>query len=171
MTGRGLLVLSFAVPLGLIVVAYATRNSPTMFAGPTCTEGQVGAGASRDCVRDGHVGFAIGGDLTTPLHPGSDGPLNLVLSNPHDYDVRVTALRVRVRAGTTNAHCRGDINYTVAQYSGRYPLVLPPGSTRLSALTSDSSVWPHVSMHHLQSNQDACQGAGLTLDYSGLATS
>jgi hypothetical protein len=105
------------------------------------------------------------------LYPGRDGPLNLVLSNPHAFDVRVMALSVRVSAGTTNAHCRGDINYAVAQYSGRYPLVLTPGRTRLSALTSDSSVWPRVSMHDLQTNQDACRGAVLTLDYSGLATS
>jgi hypothetical protein len=172
MSRRGLLILLAAVLLGLAAFAYSTRNSPSSIVGPACAEDEVGAGASRDCVQTGHrLRFGIGGDLTALLHPGGGGPLNLVLSNPHPFDVRVTALSVRVGAGTTNAHCRGDINYAVAQYSGTYPLVLPPGSTRLSALVSDSSVWPRVSMHDLPTNQDACQDAVLALDYSGLATS
>jgi hypothetical protein len=122
-------------------------------------------------VQTGHrLRFAIGGDLAALLYPGRDGPLNLVLSNPHSFDVRVTALTVRVGAGTTNPDCRGDVNYGVAQYSGRYPLVLHPGSTRLSALVSDSSVWPRVSMHDLSTNQDACQDVVLALAFGGLAT-
>ena len=48
--------------------------------------------------------------------------------------------------------------------------MLPPGSTRLSALVPDSSVWPQVSMHNLPINQDACKNAILALDYSGQAT-
>ena len=114
--------------------------------------------------------FAIGGDLAAPLYPGGGGHLNLVLTNPHRFALRVRALTVRVRAGTTSPDCRGDVNYAVAQYSGRYPLVLRPGRTRLSALVGDSSLWPLVRMHDLPTNQDACQRAVLALDYSGLAT-
>jgi hypothetical protein len=114
--------------------------------------------------------FQIGGDLATPLYPGGGAPLDLVLSNPHDFDLRVTALSVQMRAGTTNPGCESDANYAVTQYSGGYPLVLHPGSTRLSALVSNSSVWPQVSMHDLPTNQDACKDARLSLDYEGLAT-
>jgi hypothetical protein len=114
--------------------------------------------------------FPIGGDLTTPLYPGGGAPLDLVLTNPHSFDVRVTALSVHVRAGTTNPDCDGDANYAVTQYSGGYPLVLQPGSTRLSALVSNSSAWPRVSMHDLPTNQDACKLARLFLDYEVLAT-
>jgi hypothetical protein len=114
--------------------------------------------------------FLIGGDLTAPLYPGGSAPLDLVLTNPHTFDLRVTALSVHVRAGTTNPDCNGDANYAVTQFSGGYPLVLQPGSTRLSALVSNSSVWPQVSMHNLPTNQDACKNARLSLDYEGLAT-
>jgi hypothetical protein len=113
--------------------------------------------------------FRIGGDLATRLYPGSSSPVDLVLTNPNPFDLRVTALRVRAGSETTHPDCRGDANYAVAQYSGRYPLLLHPGDTRLSALVP-SSVWPRVSMHDLRTNQDACQGAVLALDYSGLAT-
>jgi hypothetical protein len=114
--------------------------------------------------------FPIGGDLTTLLYPGVGAPLDLVLTNPYAFDIRVTALSVSVRPGTTNPGCSGGANYAVRQYSGRYPLVLHPGTTRLSALDSNASVWPQVSMHNLPTNQDACKNARLSLDYSGLAT-
>jgi hypothetical protein len=113
--------------------------------------------------------FRIGGDLGTPMYPGSRAPLDLVLTNPNTFDIRVTSLSVSV-GGTTNAHCSGRVNYGVAQYRGRYPLVLHPGSTRLSALVSDTSGWPQISMHDLPTNQDACQGAVLSLGYSGRAS-
>jgi hypothetical protein len=114
--------------------------------------------------------FPISGDLTTPLYPGGGAPLDLILTNPHPFDIRVTALSVRVRAGTTNPGCSGDANFAVTQYSGGYPLVLRPGSTRLSALVSNSASWPQVSMHNLPTNQDACKNTRLFLDYEGLAT-
>ena len=112
----------------------------------------------------------IGGDLGTPLYPGSGVPLDLVLTNPHRVDIRVTALTVSVGAGTTNPDCSGAANYAVTQYSGGYPLVLHPGTTRLSTLVASSSAWPQVWMHDLPTNQNACRGAVLSLDYGGLAT-
>jgi hypothetical protein len=114
--------------------------------------------------------FPIGGDLTTLLHPGGGAPLDLVLTNPHSFDIRVTALSVSVRAATTEAGCSGNANYAVTQYGGGYPLVLHPGSTWLSELAPNSSAWPRVSMHDLPTNQDACKNARLSLDYRGLAT-
>jgi hypothetical protein len=115
--------------------------------------------------------FAIGGGrLAAPLYPGGRGRLNLVLTNPNSFTLRVRALTVRVRADTTRPDCQGDVNYAVAQYSGRYPLVLRPGRTRLGALVGDSSFWPLVRMHDLPTNQDACKRAVLALAYSGLAT-
>jgi hypothetical protein len=117
----------------------------------------------------GGADFVISGDLATPLYPGAVIPLDVVLTNPQTFDIRVSALTVGVAAGTTKPGCNADANYAVAQYSGDYPLVLPPGSTRLSALVADSRDWPQISMHDLQSNQDACQGAILSLAYGGTA--
>jgi hypothetical protein len=114
--------------------------------------------------------FLIAGDLTTPLHPGGGAPLDLVLTNPSPFEIGVIDLRVRAGARTSSPDCAGEDNYAVTQYSGGYPLVLQPGSTRLSALVPNSSVWPQVSMHNLPTNQDACKGAILPLEYEGLAT-
>lgn len=111
----------------------------------------------------------IAGELDELLYPGSQSPLDLVLTNPHPFDIRVVALSVSVGAGTTHPGCAGA-NYAVTQYSGGFPLLLHKGSTRLSALVVDSSLWPQVAMHNLPTNQDACQGAVLSLDYRGLAT-
>jgi hypothetical protein len=114
--------------------------------------------------------FHIGGDLTTPLYPGADAPLDLVLANPYSFDIRVVALSVRVRARTITPGCSAASNYAVRQYSGSYPLVVRPGSTRLRTLVASSALWPHVVMRNLPTSQDACKGAALALDYSGLAT-
>lgn len=113
--------------------------------------------------------FTIDGDLTTLLYPGASAPLDLVLTNPHPFDIRVTALSVSVGADTTNPHCNGPANYAVSQYSGGYPLVLAPGGTRLSML-APSRARPQVGMYSLPTNQDACKGALVSLDYSGQAT-
>jgi hypothetical protein len=113
--------------------------------------------------------FSIRGDLSTLLYPGGRSPRDLVLTNPYRFDLRVTAIRVRVRARTSRPGCSGA-NYAVPQYSGRYPLTLHRGSTRLSALVRDSAAWPQISIHDLPTNQDACKRARLSLDYEGLAT-
>jgi hypothetical protein len=112
--------------------------------------------------------FSISGDLGTPLYPSSRGSLDLVLTNPHSFDIQVIALGVSL-GGTTNARCSGRVNYAATQYTGKFPLLVHPGSTRLSALVSNSSVWPQISMRDLPTNQDACQGAVLSLHYNGQA--
>ena len=114
--------------------------------------------------------FQIGGDLATTLYPGADVPLDLALTNPHPFGILVTGLDVEIKAETSEPECSGDENYAVRQFSGEYPFVLPPGSTDLSSLTSGDEELPHISMHSLPASQDACQGAELTLDYSGVAT-
>jgi hypothetical protein len=114
--------------------------------------------------------FSIAGDVTTPLYPSAVVPLDLVLANPHDFDIRVSALSVHARDSTTNRGCSGNANYAVTQYRGSYPLVLHPGSTHLDALVADSALWPQISMLNLPTSQDACKGAVLTLEYTGLAT-
>jgi hypothetical protein len=116
-------------------------------------------------VRESHD-FSIAGDLGPPLYPGRSEPLELVLVNPNDFTIDVTALRVGIQPATSNEGCTGD-NYAVAQYGGPYPLRLPPGSTRLGELVGDRSAWPQVRMLNLHRNQDACKNARVTLDYGG----
>ena len=114
--------------------------------------------------------FQITGDLSTRLYPGVGAPLDLVLTNPNRFDLRVIALSVRVGANTSRTWCSGDENYAVSQYGGTYPLLLRPGSTRLSSLAAGSWRWPRISMRDLPTNQDACRGAVVALTYRGTAT-
>ena len=114
--------------------------------------------------------FTVRGDLAAPLSPGAGGPLDLTLINPNDFGVRIRTLGVRLQATTTKRNCRADSQYSVRQYTGRYPLVLPPGRARLSTLVREASLWPRIAMRNLRSNQDACKGAVVRLDYTGVAT-
>jgi hypothetical protein len=113
--------------------------------------------------------FRVGGDLGPSLYPGASAPLNLALTNPHSFAIRVTRLTVAAEASTTRARCAGSENFAVRQYAGPYPLTLPPGRARMSALVPDSRLWPRVAMRNLPINQDACKDADLTLAYGGTA--
>ena len=109
---------------------------------------------------------AIGGNPTRAVYPGSHTPIDLRLTNSHAFKVLVRNLRVSVRPVTSMPGCRGDTDFGVGQYRGPYPLVLRPGTTRLSALVADATLWPQLGMHNLPRNQDACRGARVRLDYS-----
>jgi hypothetical protein len=112
--------------------------------------------------------FGIAGDLGPLLFPGRAEPLDLRLTNPNDFTIKVVELSVAIRPGTPNAGC--DVgNYAVEQYRGPYPLTLPPGTRSLADLVSDRSLWPQVAMRNLDTNQDACKGARIALDYRGTA--
>jgi len=114
--------------------------------------------------------FEIRGDLAAPLSPGTGGSLDLTLINPNAFQVRIRMLGVRVRATTSKHNCRAGGQYSVRQYTGRYPLVLRPGRAQLSTLVPEASLWPRIAMRDLPSNQDACKGALVRMEYTGLAT-
>src|SRR6202035_5567962 len=85
--------------------------------------------------------FTISGNLSGLLAPGITTPLDLVLANPNRKPLSVTNLTVTVqsvtRTTTAIAHnlaCT-PADYTVAQYSGPYPLTVPDnGNASLSGL-------------------------------------
>jgi hypothetical protein len=114
--------------------------------------------------------FSIAGDLTQKLYPGTSVPLDLALTNPNDFELKVTDLTVAVEARTSSAACDGDENFAATQYGGPYPFALPPGTSTLSHLVGDSSKLPRIEMRNLPSSQDACQNASITLRYTGSAT-
>jgi uncharacterized membrane protein len=114
--------------------------------------------------------FGIAGNLGTTLYPGTQAPLDLSLTNPNSFDLKVNNLTVSVRETTSKAGCSGSQNFTVTQFSGTYPLTIHPGTTSLSSLVPDNSKWPQIQMLNLATNQDACKGATLSLDYTGSAT-
>ncbi len=116
------------------------------------------------------VPFAINGSVPQPLSPGAQAPINLSLTNPYNFTLKVFSLGVAVNAATTKAGCSGTQNFQVAQYGGSYPISLPANSTTtLGALGIPTTQWPQLEMLNTSFNQDACKGATITLSYSGTA--
>ena len=109
---------------------------------------------------------AIGGKAVKAVYPGGRTPIDLLLTNAHAFNARVTRLQVIIRRATSKPACQGDTNYAVTQYAGAYPLILRPGTTRLSWLVGDRTLWPQLAMHDLPRNQDACRGADVRLALS-----
>jgi hypothetical protein len=113
--------------------------------------------------------FTIAGDLAAPLVPGAGQPIDLTLTNPHDFDLRVAELTVAV-AGTESPSCAPG-NFGVAQIPpGRLPLTLAPGASTLTGLGLGRDELPRLELLDLGSNQDACQAARVELRSDGLAT-
>jgi hypothetical protein len=118
--------------------------------------------------------FAISGNPSGPLAPGTSLPVDLTLANANKKALSVTNLTVTVRSVTrTSAAIARDLpctpaDYAITQYSGPYPLTVPgSGSASLSSLGVASSARPKVAMLDTTTNQDGCKNATLTLAYSG----
>jgi hypothetical protein len=114
-------------------------------------------------------GFQIAGSLPTKLTPGGQAPLDLTLTNPYSFSLQVASLAASVQESTSSVACSGTRNFSVVQFSGSYPLTLPPGTWRLSQLVADSAKWPQVRMIETGANQDACKSTTIALAYSGAA--
>jgi hypothetical protein len=120
--------------------------------------------------------FAIHGDLSAPLRPGVEDPIDVIVSNPHDYPIRVDSVWVsvsRVAAGTTDGTSgRGTDDFAVRQSSAAIGLIVPAHShTRLSDLKISRSRWPHLRMVTSPiRSQDGCKGARLTLSYAAVGS-
>jgi hypothetical protein len=113
--------------------------------------------------------FTITGDVDAPLSPGARQPLDATVTNPYDFDLSVASIAARV-AGTDQPGC-GPQNFYVTQVApARLPLTLRPGTTSLTGLGLAQYELPQVEMLNLSSNQDACQGARIALDFSGRAS-
>jgi hypothetical protein len=115
--------------------------------------------------------FHIAGNLTAPLAPGSQAPLDLALTNPYGFNLQITSLGVGI-AGTNRAGCSAAQNFAATQIpAARYPITLPGGQTRtLSQLGIPDSDKPQIQMLNQPFNQDACKGAMISFSYSGSAS-
>jgi hypothetical protein len=120
-----------------------------------------GSEVSHDGVR-----FRISGAPSGALHPGTDLPVNLVLTNPANRPLKVTRLAVDI-AGTGLTGCSTS-NFAVTQYTGDYPLIVPGLQSRsLQSLAVPIARYPRITLLNLAVNQDACKGATITLNYTG----
>ena len=114
--------------------------------------------------------FGISGDLPSGIAPGRTLPLDLTLTNPNNFDLRVSSVAVALDGATSEPKCSATKHFKVTQASGDFPVVVPAGTSRkLSQLWGSTTPLPQVSMHNLPENQDICKGVSLHFQYSGSA--
>jgi hypothetical protein len=118
--------------------------------------------------------FTISGS-TGQLWPGVSRTVNLSVSNPNGHSISVQRLVLSIRRvvapRATPALPCSAADFSVTQFSGSYPLLLPAHATRrLSGLGVTAFGQPRVTMLDRPVNQDGCQGAKITLGYTGKAT-
>lgn len=115
--------------------------------------------------------FTLGGDLPGLARPGVSYALDVRLTNPHRYSLEITRVSVSIVVDPAhlNAGCRRRRDFrSIPMPPSSYPIRLPPRRTmRLRQLRV--RFLPQVAMLSLPLDQDACQGARLTLKYGGRA--
>ena len=116
--------------------------------------------------------FSIAGEPEDELAPGAEAPIDLALSNPHNFEILVRELNVSIDPHTGSLGCPAAVNFGAEQIpANRYPITLPARSTRtLSELGFSTADMPAATMHNLDVDQEACKGVQVHLQYSGLAT-
>jgi hypothetical protein len=97
--------------------------------------------------------FTVSGTVTG-LYPGAERPLRLVVSNPHPFAIRVTALWVDV--GDASRRCRG---YNLSVSRLRSPVTISARGLRRVVLRTALLGWAPA----------ACRGASFRLSYGGRA--
>jgi len=118
--------------------------------------------------------FGITGDASGLLSPGAPAtPLNLMISNPYNFAIRV----VSVDVSAAPAGPCGTDNVTIQSLADTHPtpIVVAANSTvTLDALRGGSpwpADWPTIAMTNNDSgNQDVCKNVTFKLSYTGTAT-
>ncbi len=117
--------------------------------------------------------FDVSGTVSGLLAPGVTRSVDLVISNPNNKGIAVSNLTVAISqvvrtpaAVAANLPCT-PADYTLAQYSGTYPLTVAPGSRSLSSLGVPESKRPQITMLDTSQLQDGCKGATVRLAFSG----
>ena len=117
--------------------------------------------------------FGVTSSIVPQLYPGANMPLDLLLSNPYNFTIRVTTLTVRVAGpqptGTTA--CRADV--MASGTTTGLAVDIPANQSRqLSAFAPVANWpagWPRIAMANTDQNQDACKGTTFNFSYSGTA--
>ena len=118
-----------------------------------------------------NLAFSITGGGASGLAPGDTQLLNPTLTNPYtDRALKVSTIEVTIKSTTNEPDCGTD-NFDKTNMSLAAPVTLAAGDTKtLSQLGVADADKPTLSMLNLPSNQDACKGVTVHLDYSGSAS-
>jgi hypothetical protein len=121
--------------------------------------------------------FGISGSLTGSFSPGVQQSLNVVLTNPYNFPIKVTGVTVRVEpttakaTGGANPACDGTENLTVvsqAPFTSTHPVTVPAGPG--GSYTLKAAEQPVLQMPDLDKSQDDCKNTTFKLSYTGTAT-
>jgi len=140
------------------------------------SEGAVAAGGTGGAgLKNSSTSFTIEGNATESISPGVMAPLDLKLTNPHDFPMSVTDLSVtvqKVRAPNADiSHPCSIGDFAVGQASSKITIkVAAQATSALSSLGLARAAWPEVGMLDRSVNQDGCKGASLTLGYAASGT-
>jgi len=139
------------------------------YTGGTYTvEASSGSASSADFSLLNGMNFSISGTIPSgqPLFPGQNDPIDVSIYNPNPEAITIASGGITVSISGAPPGCpSGSFAMTKGLTAG---VVVPAGTTMsLSDLGVSSSDWPIVSMIETGTNQDACQGATLTLTWAG----
>jgi hypothetical protein len=116
------------------------------------------------------LSFQIAGSPPRLLAPGVRAPLDLRLTNPYGFPLKVSNLAVGVEEATSRPGCSGTANFRAAgpRVAG-FVLAAQAKDVPLSTLIGASSL-PTVEMLDTAVGQEACIDTAVTLQYSGSAS-
>ncbi|HEX2902067.1 MAG TPA: hypothetical protein VHO01_01310 [Jatrophihabitans sp.] len=155
-----------AGPVGISVVASAGQLSRTSVVQLQVQPDGGLSTAPNPAPAPSEVGFTLAGRPAGQLAPGLSLPIDVQLDNSGSTALTVSSIVVTA-AGTSRAGCGLD-NFTVTQYTGRYPLRLAARSDNtLSSLGIPRASWPKLTMLNLPVNQDGCKGVIVRLRFAG----
>lgn len=136
------------------------------------TRGEGSGGTSDDVERDLSVAnLSVSGDAISVLSPGTTSPIHISITNQNDHSVIIDRLSVTIQvesapSATSALPCSVD-DFSIGQFSGSFPLVIPARSmTSLADLGIPQTDWPAVGMVQGLSNQNGCQLASLSLGFA-----
>ncbi|MBS1846064.1 MAG: hypothetical protein JST53_16735 [Actinobacteria bacterium] len=102
-----------------------------------------------------------------PLYPGAAPlPIRIVISNPNEVAITLTALKVTASGGAPGCDPATNVALTTPAL-GRWEPRIPAGGSLI--LPSAIIPAPTIALRELGVNQDACKGAKFSLSFSGSA--
>ncbi len=153
----------------------AARNTVRCLAGVMTSGVLALASAGAAAAAPGDVQpFTMAGSPAPGIYPGASAAIDLQFTNPNDLALTLQDLTVSIQSitqapGAVGACTAAD--FEIAQLPAAVDVVLPPSSSAtLSALGVAAADLPRFGMLNTSLNQDGCQGATITLLYTGTAT-
>lgn len=102
-----------------------------------------------------------------PLYPGATPtPIQVVISNPNDAPITLTALRVAASGGAPGCDPATNLALTAPDLGAKGPRIPAHGTL---VLPSAGIPAPTIALLELGVNQDACQDANFALSFTGSA--